>query len=366
MVKCAFQIVLSLLRQDWTVIGRTPVEVDWEPAGEWCRFQGIRHGELSPVAPEVSVEIEPVRHEKLGEPWVGALQVTAQEEGGGRTTCTVPTGYFASVAQEASATFVKNGAMEAGELFRYLVAAFPTETASPGAVQPASRIEVRTVIPPLPLKESSLAAFMQRSVRFSQEAEDEIPAFVPRRVLDEAAVLTRQAGAMEAIGFLIGHLHRDPATPELFLEVTALLPARSVRSELMKVTLTHASWAAAEGAIKLRRRHEIMLGWFHSHSYMKETCKDCRKVKDGSCKTNPAFMSTEDCALHRTCFPRAYSIALVVGDSPCTGLSYGLFGWHVGVLCQRNFMLLHDFDSLDSKTPEHAAAATGGQTDAAR
>jgi hypothetical protein len=92
-----------------------------------------------------------------------------------------------------------------------------------------------------------------------------------------------------------------------------------------------------QAAIDLRRAGEAMVGWWHSHSYMKETCKDCEKRKEQTCKAGAAFMSGEDCLLHRTVFPRAHSVALVISDSPCSGVSWALFGWKRGVVAERGF-----------------------------
>jgi hypothetical protein len=73
---------------------------------------------------------------------------------------------------------------------------------------------------------------------------------------------------------------------------------------------------------------------------LKESCKDCEKLKDKSCTTSAAFLSSADRALHRTVFPRAYSIALVMSDSPCSGLTWRLFGWRSGRIEARDFHIM--------------------------
>lgn len=60
--------------------------------------------------------------------------------------------------------------------------------------------------------------------------------------------------------------------------------------------------------------------------------------RSGQSNTNQA---QKDCGLHRAAFCRAYNLALVLGDTPCTGLNYGLFGWRCGGIHRRGFRVLH-------------------------
>ena len=81
-----------------------------------------------------------------------------------------------------------------------------------------------------------------------------------------------------------------------------------------------------------------MLGWWHTHNFMMETCKGCEKAGEGKC-LSPIFMSSQDVHFHRTVFARPWSVALVAGESPCAGLQYELFGWRSGMIQPRAFYI---------------------------
>ena len=360
MVENGYRYAISLYREDWTPLGQVPADADWEPAAECVRFDGIRRGRIQPGGSKVAVTVEPLWHATAGEPCVERIRVRATETGGGQAECELSTAYFARDARLASAQLVAQGGLKPGELFHYLVSAHPDGSSADDQSAPAIRVD--TVVPPLPLREASLDDYMQRSASFFRANGGQIPVFFPRRVLEETADLARRAGALETGGVLIGHLWRDLSIPEIFLEVTGQTPFKQARSELTSLTLTPDTWSAANAAIALRKRGEVMVGWWHSHSFMKQQkCKDCQERAAGSCDVSPAFMSAEDCYLHRTCFPRAYSVALVVGDSPCSGLSWALFSWQAGVVGPRGF---HILAAPGSGAAMEAIPAVGGTQDA--
>ena len=193
---------------------------------------------------------------------------------------------------------------------------------------------------PLPLSSGCLSDQLGGALLFGYPTAGDMPVFMPMSVLQEASALSRQSGENETGGILIGHLCRGADSPEIFAKVTAQIPARHARSGLTKLTFTADTWTAVQTAIRLRGRNEIHLGWWHSHSYLKKTCKECEKRVDGTCAATALFMSAEDVALHLTCFPRAFSIALVISDSPCAGLGWELFGWRQGMVAARAFHIL--------------------------
>ena len=326
---------ISLFKEDGAPLGQVAAEVDFEPAEECTRFAGARSGLLSPGENGSDSRVEPVWNRDAGEPLMSGFRVSLTGRGRQTVSREFPLEYFTSVARRASTAFVDRGLLKAGEFFRYRVSAVPGPQRRPEA--PAA-FSVEEVSPALPVKAGTrLRHLMQDAEPQGAIDGDDFPVVVPRLVLDEAVELTREAGARETGGVLIGHLHQDADTPELFLEVTAQIPARHTQSELTRLTFTADTWTTAQAAINLRRADELMVGWWHSHSYMKETCKDCEKRREQSCKAGAAFMSGEDCLLHRTVFPRAYSVALVISDSPCSGVSWGLFGWKRGVVAARGF-----------------------------
>ena len=108
---------------------------------------------------------------------------------------------------------------------------------------------------------------------------------------------------------LLGNLHRDPETGAIFLEVTAQIAAQHTVSNVAKLSFTAETWAAIDTAIKLRRKDEIKLGWWHYHP---DWCRNCPPEKRRDCNGSNAFLSGQDVGLHRVCFSSAYHIAALL------------------------------------------------------
>ncbi len=357
-----YRYTVCLLDADGKLLREKTADMDWEPAIEWSRFVGVRQGKLSPGAVSSSATIEPVWHATSSRPFIQALHITVTQQDGRRICCQLPNTLFASVARSASVKLVEQGLLQKGETFRYLVAAYPNDRARPSKTSTAA-FRMEEVSPSLPLKQACMADFGRRSVRFGQlDHSGNVPVFVHQRVLDETAALARQAGALETGGILIGHLHQDADLPELFVEVSAQIPARHTHSELMRLTFTPDTWSDVSATIQRRDKQEIMLGWWHSHSYLKQDADaqadepDVGAAGASAGYDEAVFLSEEDLSLHRTCFPRAYSLALLLAEGRATGLTWALYGWHAGVIVPRDFQILPAADWSGNDLP---AAATG-------
>jgi hypothetical protein len=385
MIHSQYRYALILSKEDGHVLGQAPVEADWEPAKEYARFEGIRRGHLAADAGELDATVEPVWDAQAKRPFLSAVRVRLGngvgrsgdgDGGGGRQAgapgesvveSEVPTAYFRDLARLASAQLVERGELKAGERFLYNLTAYPCSE-PPQPSQPG-RFVIQPVCPPLPVAAGRGADFHAAAVAHGKGDPADVAVFIPQHVLEEVTELSRQAGALETGGVLIGHIRRDCGGPgrqgdgggDLFLEITAQVPARGGRSELTRFTFTPDAWTSVAAAIELRRRGEIQLGWWHSHSYQKQTCKDCTKAADRSCKVSAAFLSEEDLRLCRNCFPRAYSLALVIAESPCSGLARELFGWRRGTIAHRGYHVLpgrpaqrEDHEPLVLKGASHA------------
>jgi len=348
-----YEYVLTLYPEEGsTLIGRLAITrcVDWEPAREWTVFSAIRRaGSLPQTQGKIEETIRPLWHPKAGQPYLAGFRVVLSGNGraggnDGEAFSDFPTAYFQALAQQASALYVEKGKLKAGGHFRYLVTAYPAKADSQAlSPRPAkAAFDVEEVEPPLALKEQPLAVALGESVPYDEPApeKEDMPLFIPQHVLEETAALTRRAGSNETGGVLIGYLHSDKSRPEVYVQVTDQIPARHTRANLTKLTFTPDTWTAVRSALEIRRRDEIWVGWWHSHSYQKETCKTCEKREDERCKASATFMSADDLALHRTVFPKAYSVALVVSDSPCSGLTWALFGWNYGMIAPRSFHIV--------------------------
>jgi hypothetical protein len=365
MLESRYQYALELLKEDGTPLGRITAEVDWAPAMEWVHLRGIRQGILPAVMPAGSALVEPIWSDKLGEPYLAGFRCTVRGDKNGKSSSgTIPLSYVQELARRASTHFVESGRLKPGEYFRYLVQAFPGKAEPASAPAGAARFSVEEITQPLPLCETPHRDLFREAVAMAPPNEHDMPVFIPRQVLEEISSLTRQAGPTETGGVLIGRLHRDTDTPEIALEITAQITARHTRRALTKLTFTADTWAAVDAAIALRKGHELYCGWWHCHNYLQETCKDCEKRKRGACAASANFMSKEDCALHRTVFPRAFSVALVMSDGPCAGLSWELFGWRYGLVAPRG---LHVLGAERPVAPLQASAlVAGGEPNAAK
>ncbi len=342
MSEVAYRYALELYRRDGTALGQVPAAVDFEPAREWVLFQGIRKNLVSTAVRNDAAVIRPLWHEEIGRPYVRGFAVEVRPAGAAGISRDFGTSFFKRVAEEASSRLIAEGKMENGEIFRYLTVAFPDARADTVSGQGgAARLSFQTedVTPPLPLRQTPLFELTARASPRGSTTSDDMPAFLPQRVLEEAAALTRRAGACETGGLLIGHVHRDASVPEVFVEITAQLPARHTRAEASKLTFTAETWTAAQKALGLRRRGELLLGWWHSHP-VKEWCKTCPPEKKGSCPLSRGFFSESDQLLHRTVFPRAYMVALVVTNVDPGRIRCSLFGWGRGGIGVRGFHLL--------------------------
>jgi proteasome lid subunit RPN8/RPN11 len=107
-----------------------------------------------------------------------------------------------------------------------------------------------------------------------------------------------------------------------------------------------------------RNRDEIFLGWFHSHSFYHQRQDKTEAHAPSARRPAVPFLSEEDRKLHRICFPRAYGIALLVTDSPQSGMSWTTWGWHLGNLTRRAFHVIH--------APLPAGFETQGETNEAK
>jgi hypothetical protein len=335
-----FSLEFYAREENANALGQVPVVVDWEPVEESLRFGVLRRGLCSAVEQANGmVSIQPVWHPKLGEPYLEGFQATWAGHNGHQLTLNFSTAYFQGMVPQATKTLVERGRLKEGDAVLYLVCAFrrPAQPQLPTPPEPA-RFAIEEILPEIPIVAKNMDDLLRGSVPYGQLLEADMPVFVPQTVLQEAVQRTREAGAVETGGILIGRLYRDSGLPEIFAEVTAQIPARYTQQALTSLTFTAQTWADVEAAITLRHGEEIYLGWWHSHP-ARQWCSKCPEENRKMCKLSGEFFSGHDAALHRTVFPRAYSVALVISDSFATGMTWPMFGWRDGVVAQRGFYI---------------------------
>lgn len=351
MSRTGWRFSLSIYREDGSAVGQAPITVDFEPAREWARFACMRRNELSPDEICAPTEVVPLWHPGAGEPYLRGFRIAISPAKGESIGTDFTTHYFRKLARAASAAFVEKGSLASGETFRYLATAFRDRTAP----SDAPRFVTEETPPDWELRSSGLGGFRERSTPTGPFDPRDVPVFLPRRVLDEATELTRGSGGSETGGILLGHLHRDPDVPEVFVEVTAQVPAEHARADSRSLEFTPRTWTAIRSVMDRRGRAELMVGWWHSHP-VRHWCRNCPPGRQRRCHLAKDFLSDHDRHLHRTVFPRAYSVALVMNDVSFSDVTHSLFGWKEGRLETRGYELVAPTDTR-SALP---ASAKGG------
>jgi len=329
---------MELLRPGGELLGHASLDPDWDPAIEWTRLAGLRTRGV--WAPESQAEraIDPLWHSELGEPFMRGFRVLLASPEGCEWYSDFSIRYFAELARTASAMLIEKGTLASGERFLYRSLAYEAD-----AADGSERSPLFTTVdhpPPLVLRDLPADALAAATPRHADAQADDFEVYIPGGVLEEASMLTAAAGDVETGGVLIGHLGRELNTAEICVAITALIPARHTVGHSTKLTFTSDTWTDVRRAVELRGLGEMVLGWFHSHPQL-AWCREkgCSPEQQQQCPSAAGFFSTDDCALHRTMFPRAFTIALVMTHSG-VGTLPRLFGWRAGLLEPRGFRVL--------------------------
>jgi hypothetical protein len=346
MSEVEYQYAIDYFSRDGERRGSLPVEPDWGPARECAQFLAVRRGIVPPVLHEGAGRVEPVWDSDCGAPVMDAARIVVAAETGDETVCEeVPSlPYFRQLAQQGSAAMVERGLLEKGELFLYKVCAYPGAPSRPdfdAGESPAFSVE--EIDESLPLKERPVEPLLAGAVsRGTGGDPSDMRVFIPQEVMDAVGERSLEAGEVETGGVLVGNLHRCHSSPEIFLEVTAQIPAAHTESQATQLTFTADSWAAVQAAIDLRKRDELMCGWWHFHP---DFCRKCPEEKRRECTISRPFFSPEDVHMHRAIFPRAFHVALLVSDQGLEPFDVNLFGWRHGMVVSRGFDVLGDTEN---------------------
>lgn len=334
-----YRFLLELRKGDNSSLGQVPVEADWEPAWESMRFLAQRRFPRATIGAEAQAELRVTWDEHRGQPYVGALDVVLAVPDAGELSCRLPKHFFKTLATEASRPLVEKGLLQSAERFHYLITAFPAAPPTRRSGKPKDRFQIKEVSAPVPVRPSSLAEFSARSLPAGEQNETDIPVFLPEQILAEADQLTLQAGGVETASVLLGHLHRDRVSGDLFLEVTAQIPTRDSGATATKVSFGPETWNAVHNALALRKGNEQWVGWFHSHPASSWCGSQCSPEDRARCPLQRSFFSAADCDVHRTVFSKGFHIALLVTHTD-GGLQHALFSWRNGTIAQRGFHIL--------------------------
>jgi proteasome lid subunit RPN8/RPN11 len=245
--------------------------------------------------------------------------------------------------------------LRAGETFRHRVYILP-QTENDPVPTAGTDVESEETVP-LKLKRAAIVRRLDGAGRLCPAAWNDLdfPLFVKPEVLAEATALAQSAGEWEIGGILVGYLHRDTDSPEVYAEITAQIPAALADAGHTYLGFTPQAWAAVSDALALRDLQEIILGWWHYHPFF---CRHCDLARRHHCLLSRPFFSRDDQELHRVVFDTAFSVALLLSDIGEASLCCDWFGWRCGAVETRGCYLLNEYHSNpdDHPTESHSTA----------
>ena len=350
-MNCPFQFSLEFTGPDKQPLGQFSVAPDWLPAEEALRFESLRQGNDA-VLRSGDIHVSPVWSE-TGPPLVAGFSFSAP----GAPAVSIPVSFLRTEARKIEQTLVDQEKLKKGDAYTFKTLAY-ARTNSPA---PAKRdfFNIEEEVVEAPLTEREIDELISRSSTDDDELEAASPlrVFIPQEILDETRELGEAAGNMETGGLLIGHLHRDPVQPVLFLEVTAQIPAAHTSASATSLSFSDETWFAARAAIAIRNRGEQPILWWHSHPskwFCNESCPMEQRLK---CSMQQPFLSADDLLLHRTVFSKAWQAALLVNVADA-GTTHTVWGWSEGSVRQLPFRVLDNASAAESTrgSPEPALA----------
>ena len=351
-----YQYAAEVYNSTSEYLGRVPIQVDWEPAEQWARFLAVQQGMLPPCGARAAASVRPIWHSKLGRPYTDGFQVRIHTGNHGDVASRFEAEYFREAAERASGHFVASARLKTGDKFRFFVSA---TREAPRKAPARSRFDSDGVTLTYSLRGGSVKKFLKASSTRGVVRERDIPVFIPSHVLAETAALARQADEKETGGILIGYLYRDPEAREIFSVITAQVPATGARGDSSRLEFTAEAWTEMRAKLDRRDRGESIGGWWHSHP-VNVWCRQCPLERRKICSLAGGFLSSHDRTLHRTMFPHAYGLALVVNHLAASVQTHSVFGWRRGMLEPRGFHVLDVEPEGAIKEPMQRSMSGGG------
>jgi len=327
-----FAFGIAFERTDGSPIDRVDLTPDWEPARERFRLLVAERGVDPAVAFALDPVIEPLWSRLRGAPFVSACRVHSQEAP--EPALELGIEYFAASVQRLSSELVTRGLLGEGERYFATLIARPLASAETlGRVRHRRRAKV-------PIRPGSLATLERRAVAHGAPAHrGDPPCFVPSGLIEQARHRVSIDRERETGGVLVGHLCRDPSLGRLFVLVTAQIPVLEATGDATSLSFTAETWTEVRAGLDRRNRDEIMVGCWHSHP-VHLWCRDCPDDRRPACSLARGVFSEHDRRLHRTVFPRAFAVGLVLSDAGDGPPGVAAFGWRDGLIERRAFHTL--------------------------
>jgi proteasome lid subunit RPN8/RPN11 len=328
-----FHFAIAVFTEEGTLLDQAPVEPDFEPPVECARFSLVSRGMDVAEAYSAEYTIVPEWDQELGQPYLSGIRIRFSPASGIKGQGhRFSTSLFRELAHAAAWRLVEAGTLDEGSRFRYWPMAY-RRTASSGDPS-TSRFRAKPRPPDFQVAEGDFEAARAQPGMAHGTSEDGVPVLIPSRVSERVSELAVSASDSEVGGILIGHLRRDLGSGKIYVEVTGHIPAEYAEGSATQLAFTPDAWTDLSAALDLRKRNEIMVGWYHSH-LQSALCPGCSEEERAKCRFRRDFFSRPDRVLHRTVFPRAFCVALVV-NVVTSGLPIlSLFGWKDGSIATR-------------------------------
>jgi proteasome lid subunit RPN8/RPN11 len=315
---------------------------DFSRAVEAAFFDGLRKGVFPDYdfhAEQAVIEPRFVRPGS-GSPRVASFEVALPTPDGGGNCLAFERDFFHNLVRRVAKELIAAGKVVEDGVLLYQLAAYLDEVEKPRTR--GLSIELESEMPEIPIRPGSRRA-LGTSEAWDGPRPEDFPVFIPRRVVEESVEEARRAPEREVGGVLLGHLRRDREDGELYLEVTALVPAEETEATELSVTFTSATWARAREVIDVRGEGEIFVGWMHSHPF--RFCKECPLPVPKECMEKVLFYSADDEFLMELSFARPFMIGLLAAVEPRLQGALGhapikLYGWNKGLIEARGFEVI--------------------------
>lgn len=331
----------------WQHSGRRVLEVplgeaDFARAVEVAFFDGLRRGHFTDYElPCPGMQLEPKFLRDDSPPHASGFAVVLPAADGSVHRKEFDAHFLHAQAQHMLVDRMLNGEVEA-ETLQYRLAAYLDDEVKPAGGGLGMMLEAEeTRVPIQPGSRRGLG----KTLSWDQPLADDLPVVIPRRVLLDALEQACGEPENEVGGFLLGHLRRDSDTAELFLEVTAHVPAEYTEATGTSVTFTADTWARAREVVAWRGEGELFAGWCHSHPF--RFCAECPAQPPPECVSKVLFFSTDDHFLMGLTFAQPFMVALQTAVEPRLEQALGhlpvrLYGWRDGEVVARGFEVIED------------------------
>lgn len=334
-----FRFHLEFWQQDGRRVLDVPLsEAEFARAVETAFFDGLRRGRFAEYElPRPGVKLEPAFLGRDSPHAAGFVVVMPAADGSVYRT-EFPAHFLRGQAQAILVDRLLGGELTPQTL-QYRLAAYADEqtTAPRGMGMTLDAEETCVSIRPKSRRD------LGKAEAWDTPRTEDLPVLIPRHVLEDALEQARAEPQHEVGGYLLGHLCRDTKTAELFLEITAHLPAEHTEATATSVTFTAESWARAREVIDWRGEGEIFTGWVHSHPF--RFCAECPTPAPAECVSKVLFFSPEDHFLMGLTFAQPFMVALQTAIEPRLEAALGhlpvrLYGWRGGAVVPRGFEVI--------------------------